>query len=80
MIDILTQLLTKFLSNYSIFSRSTKDEVRLGDIDNASVGLKDYQKSLFSVWHDMFSIPRPKRYFIILFTCTQCTLLTNSVT
>lgn len=43
------------------FVRSTKKDLSLNDIDNAAVGQKDYQRSLFNVWHDMFSIPRPKK-------------------
>ncbi|XP_069181013.1 chromosome transmission fidelity protein 18 homolog isoform X3 [Procambarus clarkii] len=43
------------------FVRSTKKSLSLKDIDGASVGQKDYQRSLFNVWHQIFSIPRPKR-------------------
>ncbi|XP_042208895.1 chromosome transmission fidelity protein 18 homolog isoform X2 [Homarus americanus] len=43
------------------FVRSTKGDLNLSDIEGAAVGQKDYQRSLFTVWHDMFSIPRPKK-------------------
>ncbi|XP_047486138.1 chromosome transmission fidelity protein 18 homolog isoform X1 [Penaeus chinensis] len=43
------------------FVRSTKNTLRLNDIDGAALGQKDYQRSLFSVWHDIFTIPRPKK-------------------
>nr|XP_053632708.1 chromosome transmission fidelity protein 18 homolog isoform X2 [Cherax quadricarinatus] len=43
------------------FVRSTKKDLRLNDIDSTAVGQKDYQRSLFNVWRDIFSIPRPKK-------------------
>ncbi|XP_076063248.1 chromosome transmission fidelity protein 18 homolog isoform X2 [Oratosquilla oratoria] len=43
------------------FVRSTHHELKLKDIDGAAIGQKDYQRSLFNVWRDIFSIPRPKR-------------------
>ncbi|XP_064109296.1 chromosome transmission fidelity protein 18 homolog [Macrobrachium nipponense] len=43
------------------FVRSTKSDLRLNDVDGSAVGQKDYQRSLFSVWHDIFSLPRPKK-------------------
>ncbi|XP_042861945.1 chromosome transmission fidelity protein 18 homolog [Penaeus japonicus] len=46
------------------FVRSTKNTLRLNDIDGAALGQKDYQRSLFNVWHDIFTIPRPKKVHI----------------
>ncbi|CAL4150868.1 unnamed protein product [Meganyctiphanes norvegica] len=43
------------------FIRATKKKVMLDDVESVSVGQKDYQRSLFNVWHDMFSIPRFKK-------------------
>ncbi|XP_068202621.1 chromosome transmission fidelity protein 18 homolog [Palaemon carinicauda] len=43
------------------FVKSNKTDLRLNDVDTSAVGQKDYQRSLFNVWHDIFSIPRPKK-------------------
>lgn len=43
------------------FIKATKNKVQLDDIESVSVGQKDYQRSLFNVWHDIFSIPRIKK-------------------
>ncbi|KAK7024655.1 hypothetical protein SK128_009630 [Halocaridina rubra] len=43
------------------FVRSNKLRLCLSDVDTSAVGQKDYQRSLFSVWRDVFSIPRPKK-------------------
>jgi chromosome transmission fidelity protein 18 len=43
------------------FFKSQKKDVRLVDIQKSSIGQKDMQKGLFSVWQEVFQIQRPKR-------------------
>ncbi|BFZ03156.1 hypothetical protein BsWGS_06195 [Bradybaena similaris] len=43
------------------FVRQKQKELTLRDIQTMSVGQKDTQKSLFSVWHEVFAMPRPKK-------------------
>ncbi|KDR07844.1 Chromosome transmission fidelity protein 18-like protein [Zootermopsis nevadensis] len=43
------------------FFKSQKKDVRLVDIQKSSIGLKDVQKGLFTVWREVFQIQRPKR-------------------
>lgn len=51
---------------YSITSwhtfRSSKKHLSMADISSISVGQKDYKRSLFKIWQEIFSIPRQKRY------------------
>ena len=48
------------LSVLHFFKAQNKD-VRLVDVQRNSVGQKDMQKGLFTVWQDVFHIDRPKR-------------------
>ncbi|KAF2367612.1 ATPase AAA-type core, partial [Trinorchestia longiramus] len=41
------------------FVKSKRGALKLSDIEGAAVGQKDYQQSLFGVWNQIFSIPRP---------------------
>jgi len=41
------------------FFRKSKGVLRAADVARASVGTKDSHRSLYSVWQDIFSIPRP---------------------
>ena len=43
------------------FFKSQKKDVRLADIQKNSIGQKDMQKGLFTVWQEVFQIQRPKR-------------------
>ncbi|PNF28113.1 hypothetical protein B7P43_G12268 [Cryptotermes secundus] len=43
------------------FFKSRKKDVRLVDIQKSSIGQKDMQKGLFSVWQEVFQIQRPRR-------------------
>ncbi|GFO38310.1 chromosome transmission fidelity protein 18-like protein [Plakobranchus ocellatus] len=43
------------------FVRQNHKELTLRDVQTMSVGQKDSQKSLFSVWNDIFTMPRPKK-------------------
>ena len=42
--------------------RSNKKRLSMVDISSVSVGQKDYQRSLFKIWQEIFFIPRQKRY------------------
>ncbi|XP_059476383.1 chromosome transmission fidelity protein 18 homolog isoform X1 [Neocloeon triangulifer] len=42
------------------FFKTKNKEVRLMDVQGASVGQKDTQNGLFAVWHEMFQIVKPK--------------------
>ncbi|KAB7501952.1 Chromosome transmission fidelity protein 18-like protein, partial [Armadillidium nasatum] len=39
-------------------TRITTKELKFMDLNGVSVGQKDYQRSLFSVWHSIFTLPR----------------------
>jgi chromosome transmission fidelity protein 18 len=43
------------------FFKSQRKDVRLVDVQKSSVGQKDVQKGLFTVWQEVFHIQRPKR-------------------
>lgn len=43
------------------FIRQKQAELTLRSVQTMSVGQKDAHKSLFSVWKDIFTMPRPKR-------------------
>ncbi|GFR79244.1 chromosome transmission fidelity protein 18-like protein [Elysia marginata] len=43
------------------FVRQSNKELTLRDVQTMSVGQKDSQKSLFSLWNDVFTMPRPKK-------------------
>jgi len=43
------------------FVRRKQKELTLRDVQSMTVGQKDTQKSLFSVWHDVFTLPKPKK-------------------
>ncbi|RXG71253.1 Chromosome transmission fidelity protein 18-like protein, partial [Armadillidium vulgare] len=43
------------------FVRITTKELKFMDLNGVSVGQKDYQRSLFSVWHSIFTLPRQNR-------------------
>ncbi|XP_012939837.1 chromosome transmission fidelity protein 18 homolog [Aplysia californica] len=43
------------------FVRQKQKELTLRDVQTMSVGQKDRQKSLFTVWYEVFSMPRPKK-------------------
>ncbi|RUS89835.1 hypothetical protein EGW08_002365 [Elysia chlorotica] len=65
------------------FVRQSNKELTLRDVQTMSVGQKDSQKSLFSLWHDVFTMPRPKknRFLSIqdLAEGKQDTLQTNNI-
>ena len=37
-------------------------ELNIKNVQAMAVGQKDSHKSLFSVWYDVLTLPRPKRY------------------
>ncbi|XP_063865703.1 chromosome transmission fidelity protein 18 homolog isoform X1 [Scylla paramamosain] len=43
------------------FVKSNKKNLSMLDISSVSVGQKDYKRSLFKIWQEIFSIPRQKR-------------------
>ncbi|RXG60585.1 hypothetical protein Avbf_17693, partial [Armadillidium vulgare] len=43
------------------FVRITTKELKFMDLNGVSVGQKDYQRSLFSVWHSIFTLPRQNK-------------------
>ncbi|KAA0197860.1 hypothetical protein HAZT_HAZT003547, partial [Hyalella azteca] len=56
------------------FVKSKRGALKLSDIEGAAVGQKDYQQSLFSVWNNIFSIPRPANTATTSTTSTIVTL------
>uniref|UniRef100_A0A0P4W9U3 AAA+ ATPase domain-containing protein n=1 Tax=Scylla olivacea TaxID=85551 RepID=A0A0P4W9U3_SCYOL len=52
-------LVVKFPPTHS--TRSNKKNLSMVDISSVSVGQKDYKRSLFKIWQEIFSIPRQKR-------------------
>ena len=61
------------------FFKSRGKELRLSDVNSASVGQKDSQKSLFAVWKEIFEIPRNRngnpdkiRFSSVLRTVQSC--------
>ncbi len=44
-----------------ICSKKQNLDVRMSDVQQAAVGQKDCHKSLFSIWQEVFTIPRAKR-------------------
>ncbi|KAK7111680.1 hypothetical protein V1264_011274 [Littorina saxatilis] len=54
------------------FIRKRHKELTLRTIQTMSVGQKDSHKSLFSVWKDIFTMPRPKRNrFVSIYDLTE---------
>jgi len=49
------------------FVRQKQGELTIRDVQSMTVGQKDSQKSLFSVWHDVFTMPRQKKNNFISF-------------
>lgn len=52
-------ILFRYLFILCYLIRNKSESLKLNDIEGAAVGQKDYQQSLFGVWHNIFSIPRP---------------------
>ena len=62
----------KFIWCLFQFIRRRQKELSLRAVQTMSIGQKDLHKSLFSVWRDIFTMPRPKRYCCsdyLLFCC-----------
>ncbi|KAL8593155.1 hypothetical protein ACOMHN_009810 [Nucella lapillus] len=54
------------------FVRQRHQELSLRAVQTMSIGQKDCHKSLFSVWRDIFTMPRPKRNrFVSIYDLTE---------
>ena len=54
------QFICRLSCIFQFIQRQCKD-LSLKNIQSLSVGQKDSHRSLFNVWHEVFSLPRPKR-------------------
>lgn len=44
------------------------NSIRLSQVHTATIGQKDMQKGLFTVWQEIFQIPKPKRYYTYIWS------------
>ena len=52
------------MCSFQFIQRQCKD-FNLKTVQTMTVGQKDSHKSLFSVWYEILTLPRPKRYEMI---------------